>query len=516
MAVLGEQRVELIDASGKRHDPALLQIKGTAVDTMVRDAVQRRIVLTVDAPSVAGGDALTVNGASLVDADLDDATPAAPAGGENVFWQKDASSPANISAYVREATALLRGILQLAGQLGGSAAAPDVRGVRETAGPTLLALGAVADGEFLKRVGATVVGAAGGGGDNVSVNGVAAVDADFDNLTPAAPVGGLNVRWQKDALTPNNISAYIGFDENNNEILVFLANAAAVNEFRIQNKPTGTDPVFESQGGDANVGIQLSTKGIRYVYINNDGEIVTQGRAVTMTSGARKTFVHGAADSGFRLGPNSGNPTAPLDGDLWYESTTAKFKKRQAGVTSDMDTGGGLTKIAGASGAAGADTTWLVLAANAADITGVTQTVVMTITGVGVGRYRMTCMLIYQTTALTTGIDVSVNHTGTTTQWLMEHRLSGTGAAASTAAASEVAANVSGNIYESQGSRTKNAVIGAGTVSVATIDADHLSTIEGFFVVSVSGDLEIKMAAEAAGLVCRAMQGSNIRLEKLS
>jgi len=49
----------------------------------------------------------------------------------------------------------------------------------------------------------------GGGGDNISVNGTAATDADFDNATPAAPSGTANVKWQKDASSPNNISAYV-------------------------------------------------------------------------------------------------------------------------------------------------------------------------------------------------------------------------------------------------------------------------------------------------------------------
>jgi hypothetical protein len=48
-----------------------------------------------------------------------------------------------------------------------------------------------------------------GGGDNISVNGVAATDADFDNTTPAAPANSLNVIWQKDTATPNNISASV-------------------------------------------------------------------------------------------------------------------------------------------------------------------------------------------------------------------------------------------------------------------------------------------------------------------
>jgi len=50
-----------------------------------------------------------------------------------------------------------------------------------------------------------------GGGDNVSVNGTAATDADFDDSTPAAPANSINVKWQKDALTPNNVSARIPY-----------------------------------------------------------------------------------------------------------------------------------------------------------------------------------------------------------------------------------------------------------------------------------------------------------------
>lgn len=166
--------------------------------------------------------------------------------------------------------------------------------------------------------------------------------------------------------------------------------------------------------------------------------------------------------------------------------------------------------------AAASDLTWLVLAANSGDITGVAQTVVMTITGVGVGRYHFRCQLIYQTTNTGTGIDVSANHTGTTTQWVIEHRFASTGQLAGTAAASEAAASAVGNLYEAQGNRTKNTIIGAGTVSVDAANTDMISTIEGFFVVSVSGDFQIKMAAEAAGLVCRAMQGSHLELMKLS
>ena len=51
--------------------------------------------------------------------------------------------------------------------------------------------------------------AAGGGGDSITVNASAVVDADFDDATPAAPAGSLNVKWQKDASSPANVSGYV-------------------------------------------------------------------------------------------------------------------------------------------------------------------------------------------------------------------------------------------------------------------------------------------------------------------
>lgn len=56
------------------------------------------------------------------------------------------------------ATASARGIVKLTGQLGGTADLPDVRGLRETGGPTLLTIGPVPDGYLLKRSGTTIIG----------------------------------------------------------------------------------------------------------------------------------------------------------------------------------------------------------------------------------------------------------------------------------------------------------------------------------------------------------------------
>ena len=57
-----------------------------------------------------------------------------------------------------DASSTVKGLIQLAGNLSGSAAAPTVVGIKESGG-TSLALGAITDGQFLKRSGSSVVSA---------------------------------------------------------------------------------------------------------------------------------------------------------------------------------------------------------------------------------------------------------------------------------------------------------------------------------------------------------------------
>jgi len=166
--------------------------------------------------------------------------------------------------------------------------------------------------------------------------------------------------------------------------------------------------------------------------------------------------------------------------------------------------------------AAGAYITHLVLAANSSDITGTSLTTVMSITAVGVGRYYFRCQLVFQTTATTTGIGVAVNHTGTLTQFAVVNKWVDTLATATTGGVMNEGNVAAGNIYGSHSSITKNTLIGAVNVTVQTQNSDHLMIIEGFFVVSVTGTLEIKLQAELSSLVCRAMQGSFLELIKLS
>lgn len=178
-----------------------------------------------------------------------------------------------------------------------------------------------------------------------------------------------------------------------------------------------------------------------------------------------------------------------------------------------------IKRAAGTSIAAGPYETWLVLAANSSDITGLTYTAVMSMTGVGVGRYHYKCQLVYQTTATTTGINLKVNHTGTLTQFYNEGRFPTAGGAAAAKSAVNVGQTSAVGLIEGEAGIIKDVAIGVEsnfTVSVSAANSDHVMMIEGFFVVSVTGTLEIKLAAELAALVVRAMQGSFLELKKLS
>lgn len=75
--------------------------------------------------------------------------------------------------------------------------------------------------------------------------------------------------------------------------------------------------------------------------VNVGADIVDETIANTYTAGMKQSFTHDATNAGLRLVPAAGNPSAPADGDIWYNSTTGLFKKRQGGVTTDLDTTGG-------------------------------------------------------------------------------------------------------------------------------------------------------------------------------
>lgn len=177
--------------------------------------------------------------------------------------------------------------------------------------------------------------------------------------------------------------------------------------------------------------------------------------------------------------------------------------------------GGGPTKIAGSTGAFVADTTWLTLTANTANITVTAQTTVMSLTGIGAGRYRIKCVLVYQAAATTTGIGITLNHTGTVTRCTYNWMYVTTGGAAATGIADQATAVAAGQLMEAKAERVKD-TRSSFTVGVDTANADQLAVLDAILVVTASGTLELKIATEVAGSAVRLMEGSTIEISKLT
>ncbi len=89
--------------SGQPSDDKILRATGS---TTAIDGKTCRVMAWEDLPVESGGDSVTVGGAAASDPNFSDTTPAAPSMGAitnrgiNVKWQKDASAPDNVSAYI--------------------------------------------------------------------------------------------------------------------------------------------------------------------------------------------------------------------------------------------------------------------------------------------------------------------------------------------------------------------------------------------------------------------------------
>ncbi len=110
-----------------------------------------------------------------------------------------------------------------------------------------------------------------------------------------------------------------------------LNNAGAGHQLKI-NKVAATDTaslLFQSGfSGRAEMGTAGSDD--FSVKVSADGLTFFQGLVIDRTSGRVRVM------SGLGVNPGAGDPASPADGDIWYNSTTAKFRARQAGVSVDV------------------------------------------------------------------------------------------------------------------------------------------------------------------------------------
>jgi hypothetical protein len=382
----------------------------------------------------------------------------------------------------------------------GSMAIGTATSVREGGG-TVLSIATISDGQVLFRNGTNIDGATGLNWDEANTR-----------LGVGTVITAPNTRLQVHHNVNGMVRSYVSNDNAGTgvqvEMRVGLSHSDPTLDYITQTQfGTGftTAGLLQARGG---LWEHATSSGTAPLVISAYG-----GQAIVFTTSTGRTERMRLANDGGLALTGSSSAAAVADKAVFRYSTAERAQvANDAGAFYDVQQ---IQKTAAATVAAGPDETWLALAANSGDITGTGLTTVMAITATGTGRFRYDCRLIYQTTATTTGIDVAINHTGTLTQFLAEHSFSGTGTSASTAAASGAETGATGAIRESQVTRTKGGLIGAGTVSVDAADTDMMSDISGFFVVSVTGDFQLQLAAESAGLVTRAMQGSFCELKKI-
>jgi len=196
---------------------------------------------------------------------------------------------------------------------------------------------------------------------------------------------------------------------------------------------------------------------------------------------------------------------------------TTFLRGDQSWATPSGGSGMSITRISGASGAAGADLTVQILTANSADITTVALgAAAMTTTGVGAGTWRFRYTLLYQTAALTTGIAFGINHTGTVTKLRANWKHVTTGGAAATGVGDADTIVVAGQLVEGKEDFGLNAILGSASAGVDTINRDIIAIVEGIIVVSVTGSLELKIATEIAGSAVRITTSSMLELLKIA
>lgn len=116
----------------------------------------------------------------------------------------------------------------------------------------------------------------------------------------------------------------------------------------------------------------------------------------------------------------------------------------------------------------------------------------------GTGTFIFRYYIRYQAAATTTGVRFDVNHTGTVTAFVWNQRQIDVSATAATAAPDQDNVIAASGVMGGFASRAKGTAGRGTTLSVDTANADMLTIIEGLFVCTVSGDLELWHGSEVA------------------
>ena len=85
-------------------------------------------------------------------------------------------------------------------------------------------------------------------------------------------------------------STYGIIDENSNEQIKFSTTASATNEITIANAAASANPTISATGGDTNIGLTLTPKGIGRITANGNAKIFGVAEGVTITTTFQTTL----------------------------------------------------------------------------------------------------------------------------------------------------------------------------------------------------------------------------------
>lgn len=274
----------------------------------------------------------------------------------------DGGDGGDFTLAVSGATSGARGVVKLAGQLGGTADSPDVRGVRvlDATAPVLLGLGEVQDGEALVRSGTSVVGApvlplAGGtlggnlamGGNKVTglANGSDAGDAaSYGQLT--SMLNGLD--WQASVLDrdlaspPGNPSANDRYLIAGSPTGAWSGHAGEIGSwsgaawtFTVPNK--GMTVHVEDEGVDlthngtvwVNIGASVDHASLLNLATGNPHTQYQLGSEKDQNSGYAGLDAGGLVNKPVKVVRVAADPGTPQVGEVWINGADLKYQDNQ-------------------------------------------------------------------------------------------------------------------------------------------------------------------------------------------
>jgi len=159
-----------------------------------------------------------------------------------------------------------------------------------------------------------------------------------------------------------------------------------------------------------------------------------------------------------------------------------------------------------------------VLTANPGDVTGTTLVTQMTAQTMGVGWWLAEYFVHWQSDVTTTGIQFTVDHTGTATPFVAYRMdpIGSTTALATVGIAHQTTdEGVTGNLPSMWAANADAGQLGPNA-GVTTVDSAEFSRVTALMLVTVTGDLTFQIAAEIAATAVRLQAGTNARYTRLS